>query len=451
MRRTDLNRLDREICGCVWTSPYAKELMEVISYEFGPRPAGSKAMKKTAEFLGKVLTKLGARDVHTEQVPVFAWRCGASHVELLAPHRRSYENIQYVHSGSGTISAVLVDGGSGGNEDLDRLGKRLKGAIVLISGHPIAGGKHVPFPKSILNISDRGAAGILVRNVYEGIGPAIEVACTTQDIPIPVLGVSYEDGHELASFAHRGRAKVRIQAGGRSYRTSCVNLVAELGPRRAEDVIVLSAHLDSHHVSPGAFDNLTGVVTLIEIVRALAAMRLLFKRTLRVILFTGEEYMFQGSKGYVKSNMNGLDRIRFVFNMDSLLSSTAEGVAVMWSPTMRDYIDRALRQTRCRVDVRNFFCMSSDYLPFMLEGIAAGRPADWKGLFPPISHTRVATPDKVPTEWIRMNAMTYAQMLVRMLTDPKPLPAKRKSPQQVKHLVKQEGAEDHLRLLGFDV
>ena len=99
----------------------------------------------------------------------------------------------------------------------------------------------------------------------------------------------------------------------------------------------------------------------------------------------------------------------------------------MWSPTMRDYIDRALRQTQCCVDVRNFFCMSSDYLPFMLEGIAAARPADWKGLFPPISHTRLATPDKVPTEWIRLNAMTYAQMLVRILTDPKPLPASRTS------------------------
>ena len=49
---------------------------------------------------------------------------------------------------------------------------------------------------------------------------------------------------------------------------------------------------------------------------------------------------------------------------------------------MKNCIEAYLNQTQCRVDVRNYFCMSSDYLPFMLKGIAAARPADWENSFP---------------------------------------------------------------------
>jgi hypothetical protein len=47
---------------------------------------------------------------------------------------------------------------------------------------------------------------------------------------IPVVGVSFEDGRELSSLVRAGRAKVRLETTGASYRTRCVNLVAELGP-----------------------------------------------------------------------------------------------------------------------------------------------------------------------------------------------------------------------------
>ena len=68
-----------------------------------------------------------------------------------------------------------------------------------------------------------------------------------------------------------------------------------------------------------------------------------------------------------------------------------------------------------------------------------------------MSHTRLDTPDKVPDIWIRQNALTFAQMLARMLTDPAPLPAHRKSPQEVNELIDKEGACEILRSYGFDV
>lgn len=455
MEPSDINELDSQICAAVEASPYGKKLLDIISHQFGARPTGSETMKKACEFIAKDFSRIGARDIHTEEVPVFAWQHGPSQVELIDPESRIYDSVQHIHSTSANIEGVLLDAGSASEEQLNKLGDKIKGAILLICGHQISGEKHVPFSKLISNACDRGASAILVRNMYPGTGPAIELAGGKEDIGIPVLGLSSEDADELSSFVKSAKPRVRIETTGKSYRTNCVNLVAELGTGDADgEVVVLSAHLDTFDINPGAFDNLTGVVTLIEIARALAPLQAKFKRTLRLIIFTGEEHSFQGSKAYVENHKEQLDRIRFVFNMDGLFSSTAKAVAVIWSPTMRDYIDHIFRRVECEVDVRNMFCMSSDYLPFMLEGIAAARPADCEDSdqpYPDISHTALDTPDRVPTEWITLNATNYARMLGYMLTDPQPLPAKRKTSEQVQSLIAQADAVEALLAQGWNI
>ena len=88
--------------------------------------------------------------------------------------------------------------------------------------------------------------------------------------------------------------------------------------------------------------------------------------------------------------------------------------------------------------------MSSDYLPFMLEGIPAARPASYVGPYPTYIHTVEDTEDKVPTEWLQANAIVCARALLSMLTDPQPLPSKRKTPLEVRKLIEQEDAQDAL-------
>jgi len=420
--------------------------METLGYDIGPRPTGSRAMKRAAAFLAEELARIGARNVHTEPVSVLAWREGQPTLELRAPRRRAYDTVQQVHSAAGKVAGPLIDAGAGSHEELARIGKRAEGAVLLVHGNIVTGGKAEPIAIRLRRMSERRAAAILVRRMYPGYGPEIRVASPRADVPVPVLGVSYEEGHELASVARRGRARVALEASGKSYRTRCVNLVAEMGRARAAgEVVILGAHLDHFHTNPGAADDLSGVVALMEIARALAPFRSRFSRTLRLILYTGEEYGFIGSKAYVERHADELDSIRFVLSMDVLFPSTARGIAVMWAPAMRDWIATKLGQTQRRVEVRNMFCMSSDYLPFMLQGIAAARPADFHDEFPNWAHTRHDTPDKTPPEWIRLNAMTYAQLLVRILTEPGELPAKRNSPQEIHALVEKAEAREALK------
>jgi hypothetical protein len=118
--------------------------------------------------------------------------------------------------------------------------------------------------------------------------------------------------------------------------------------------------------------------------------------------------------------------------MDCLFPETAKGVAVMWSPAMRAVIDAAIKDAGQEVDVRDHFCMSSDYFLFMMEGVPAARPADFWNSFPQgRMHTAVDTPDRIPTEWVCQNARVYAPMLARLLLDPRPLPAARRSKDEV--------------------
>ncbi len=72
------------------------------------------------------------------------------------------------------------------------------------------------------------------------------------------------------------------------------NIEAELtGTERADEIVVLGAHYDSVEGCPGANDNGSGVAALLEVARALKALRL--ERTVRFVAFVNEEPpFFQG-------------------------------------------------------------------------------------------------------------------------------------------------------------
>jgi hypothetical protein len=81
------------------------------------------------------------------------------------------------------------------------------------------------------------------------------------------------------------------------------NTVAEIrGTERPDEVVIVSAHLDSWNGpgSQGATDNGTGSSVTLEAARILAAAGAKPKRTIRFILWTGEEQGLLGSRSYVE-------------------------------------------------------------------------------------------------------------------------------------------------------
>jgi carboxypeptidase Q len=93
------------------------------------------------------------------------------------------------------------------------------------------------------------------------------------------------------------------------------NVIAEIkGTEKPDEVVIVSGHFDSWDGpgSVGALDNGTGSSTALEAARILCKVGAKPKRTIRFILWTGEEQGLFGSRGYVALHMNEMDKISAV-------------------------------------------------------------------------------------------------------------------------------------------
>jgi hypothetical protein len=98
------------------------------------------------------------------------------------------------------------------------------------------------------------------------------------------------------------------------------NLVLTLpGSTRPDEIVILSAHLDSisedpENNAPGAEDNGSGSAALLEAARIFRDYP--FERTLQIIWFTGEEQGLLGSSAYVSDLGDKVNQITGVINLD---------------------------------------------------------------------------------------------------------------------------------------
>jgi hypothetical protein len=95
------------------------------------------------------------------------------------------------------------------------------------------------------------------------------------------------------------------------------NVFAEIpgtDPELKDEVVLLGGHLDSWHASTGTTDNGTGTAVAMEAIRILIALKIKPRRTIRVILWSGEEQGLLGSRGYVKKHF--ADRLTMQLKAD---------------------------------------------------------------------------------------------------------------------------------------
>ncbi len=168
------------------------------------------------------------------------------------------------------------------------------------------------------------------------------------------------------------------------------NTIAEIkGTELPDEVVIVSAHLDSWNGpgSQGTTDNGTGSSVTIEAARILAAAKAKPKRTIRFILWTGEEQGLLGSAGYVKmlKEKDLLKNISACFVddggtnyegglqvMDSQLPFFAVATAPVngqfWSSTDQRFLDVNLRPTNKRLTGR-LAGGGSDHQSFVNAGV----------------------------------------------------------------------------------
>lgn len=109
----------------------------------------------------------------------------------------------------------------------------------------------------------------------------------------------------------------------------CYNVVAEIpGTTKPDEVIIISGHLDSWNGpgSMGTTDNGTGSSTTLETARILMAAGAKPERTIRFILWSGEEQGLLGARAYVEQIKDQHEKISAMF-VDDGGTNTQGGLA----------------------------------------------------------------------------------------------------------------------------
>jgi hypothetical protein len=133
--------------------------------------------------------------------------------------------------------------------------------------------------------------------------------------PLPTLYVAHEHYAQLYRLASRpAPARTRIELEVLNKITpgpvAVCNTVGELrGRENPDELVILGAHLDSWDLGQGTTDNGTGSMVVLEAARILAASRIQPRRTIRFVLFSGEEQGLCGSRAYVREHKKEMKRI----------------------------------------------------------------------------------------------------------------------------------------------
>src|SRR5260370_12307735 len=242
---------------------------------------------------------------------------------------------------------------------------------------------------------------------------------------VPPAYTSREDFALLWRLADAGavEAEVNIASLFNGKPGEVYNTIAEIpGSEKPDEVVIIGGHLDSWDLGTGATDNGTGSTAVLEAARALQKLGVKPKRTIRFVLFTGEEQGLNGSKAYVKAHQQDLGKISGVLVHDSGTGKVLT-VGLMRNYAVRETIDRALYplgQAK-EVGLTEPTLRSeggSDHVPFD----QAGWPAFWCVQYPvdydKTHHSQADTLDRVRWD----DLMEGAQVLAVIAHHGAPLP-----------------------------
>jgi carboxypeptidase Q len=337
-----------------------------LSDMIGPRLTGSAALKRANEWTADKMRSYGLSNVHLEgwTIPV-GWERGTATMRIVEPNigrSLTVAAMAWTPNTNGKITGEVVVLNARNAEELAKYKGKLKNAIVL-RGQPAtlppvgefgrgffgrrraqmdekgnrkgdgktdgkADGKaDAPPPRPQRDFAammafrrelndflhKEGAAALLMdagkpHGLLNMTGSWRGTDRVNATEPLPSLFVVHEHYAQLYRLATRpapAKTCVEVEIDNKFIPgpVAVYNTVGEIpGTEKPDEIVVLGAHLDSWDLGQGTTDNGTGSCVVLETARILVKSGIRPKRTIRFVLFTGEEQGLHGSKEYVKSH-----------------------------------------------------------------------------------------------------------------------------------------------------
>jgi carboxypeptidase Q len=301
------------------------QTLEYLSHEIGPRLTGSTRLARANAWTRNEFRRLGltgCANVKWGEVPVRFDR-GACSARMTAPIGREFEFTSPAWSAGtdGPVAGPLLTMPTTA-EELEAVSGQLEGAWVLTdtSGRRRRRGEtdEQKAARELRGTIEKtvkasGIAGIITgsRNdqvTTHGSWNKLTMDNLPTDVSIQVRRGDFEAMQEQLAAGEAVEVEIDLAHYFIEGPFPVYNTIAEIrGSEKPDEVIILSAHLDSWDGpgSQGTQDNGTGSSVMLEAARILMAAGVQPKRTIRFCLWTGEEQGLYGSRGYVASLSDG--------------------------------------------------------------------------------------------------------------------------------------------------
>src|SRR5690606_1458899 len=341
------------------------EVMENLQYlsdAIGPRLSGSPAMRKSNEWVAERFRAYGLT-ASLEAFPFgVSWERGPISVHLTSPFRRAllaYSWAWTEGTGGKALAGPVIRLSVTGEGDIEANKDRIRGAWIMLSDPAFVWNPDGP-PMTAADSAERREAfeqrradmraanadtsaaarerrqqfGIdrpVLLKKYGALGTIADggkehtlvtmSGSPNRVSPLPNIVVSHEDylmlaRHVEANLAPRIEAAIDNRVG--SEPVEQWNTVGEIrGSELPNQVVILGAHLDSWDHAQGVTDNGASSMAVVEAARIIAQSGLRPRRTIRFILFSGEEQGLLGSRAYAAAHAAEADSIQAVMVLDN--------------------------------------------------------------------------------------------------------------------------------------
>jgi len=264
------------------------------------------------------MTAIGLENVHAEKWSMWkGWTRGTASAQLLAPVQRQLDIDAMGWTGStapGGAEAQLVTANLFNLDDEVKNISRFRGKIVMMKpeGNPKKNFWLIfsQYGDFLAAAQKAGAVAVIGgQGGFKAEGMHLThtgILGFAQDFSIPVVDMAMEDQSQLERFLEAGktvRLRINVQNTLTGGPVESANVVGDiLGREHPEEVVVVGAHLDSWDLSEGTTDNGTGTISVLAAADAIVKSGQRPRRTIRFVLFTGEEQGLLGSLAYVKQH-----------------------------------------------------------------------------------------------------------------------------------------------------
>ncbi len=173
---------------------------------------------------------------------------------------------------------------------------------------------------------------------------------------------------DAVELVRNGVKNVRLEVAQKEYDGESHNVIAEI-PGERDEYIVLSAHYDSTTLSHGAYDNMSGCAGLLGIMEKLRDKKLNYG--LRFVFCGSEERGLLGSKAYVKTHEEELEKSALNINLDMIGTYMGKFIACVSAENkLSHYISYMAAEVGFPVSSKTGV-YSSDSTPFADKGVPA--------------------------------------------------------------------------------